>query len=109
LNGIDKVLARTGRDHYGNHSVCVMIGKNVAPSVIGGILPVAGQGSDGALGAADIDSATGTAVSGGDIPRTEMARTLGVALGITSDVLASDFVDGAGGKVVNSALSGVSG
>jgi hypothetical protein len=90
-----------------------MIGKNVAPSVIGGILPVAGQGSDGALGAADIDSATGTAVSGGDIPRTEthvaMARTLGVALGITSDVLASDFVDGAGGKVVNSALSGVSG
>ncbi len=113
LNGISKVLARTGRDHYGNHSVCVMIGKNIAPGVIGGILPVSDPGSDGALGAADIDSATGTAVSGGDIPRTEthvaMARTLGVGLGISTDALSGDFVAGAGGKVVNAALNGVSG
>jgi len=113
LNGISKVLGRTGRDHYGNHSVCVMIGKNIAPGVIGGVLPVSGQGSNGALGAADIDSATGAPVPSGDIPRTEthvaMARTLGVGLGISSDALANDFVAGSGGKVVNAALSGVSG
>jgi len=113
LNGISKVLGRTGRDHYGNHSVCVMIGKNIAPGVIGGVLPVSGQGSNGALGAADIDSATGAAVPSGDIPRTEthvaMARTLGVGLGISSDALANDFVAGSGGKVVNAALNGVSG
>ena len=90
-----------------------MIGKNIAPGVIGDILPVSGQGSDGALGAADIDSATGAAVASGDIPRTEthvaMARTLGVGLGITSDALANDFVAGSGGKVVNAALAGVTG
>lgn len=113
LNGLSKVEGRAGRDHYGNHSVCVMIGKNIAPGVIGGILPVTGQGSNGALGAADIDSATGAAVPSGDIPRTEthvaMARTLGVGLGISSDALANDFVAGSGGKVVNAALNGVSG
>ncbi|HEX3773661.1 MAG TPA: DUF1501 domain-containing protein [Polyangiaceae bacterium] len=113
LNKLDKVEARTGRDHYGNHSVCVMIGKNVAPGVVGGILPVSAQGSDGALGAADIDSATGNAVPMGDIPRTEthvaMARTLGVALGISSDALSADFTSMSGGKVVNAALNGVSG
>jgi hypothetical protein len=113
LNGISKVMSRTGRDHYGNHSVCVMIGKNIAPGVIGGVLPVSGQGSNGALGAADIDSATGAPVPSGDIKRTEthvaMARTLGVGLGISSDALGSDFVAGSGGKVVNAALNGVSG
>ncbi len=113
LNGIDKVTSRQGRDHYGNHSVCVMIGKNIASSVIGGILPVAGQGSSSALGAADIDSSTGNGVAGGDIPRTEthvaVARTLGVGLGIPSAALNTDFIATAGGKVVNAALSGVSG
>ena len=38
LNGIQKVTDRTGRDHYGNHSVMVMIGKNVKPGVIGGVV-----------------------------------------------------------------------
>ena len=28
LDGISKVTSRTGRDHYGNHNVSVMIGKN---------------------------------------------------------------------------------
>ena len=39
LSGIQKVIDRTGRDHYGNHSVMVMIGKNVKPGVIGGVIP----------------------------------------------------------------------
>ena len=38
LSGIQKVTDRTGRDHYGNHSVMVMIGKNVKPGVIGGVV-----------------------------------------------------------------------
>ena len=28
LNGIAKVTSRAGRDHYGNHNVAVMVGKN---------------------------------------------------------------------------------
>jgi hypothetical protein len=110
LNGIAKVMSQAGRDHYGNHSVTVMIGKNVAPGVIGG---VTASGSNGAYVASDIDSATGNPVTGGDIPAAEThvaaARTLGVALGIPSSQLGADFVAGAGGKVVNAGLSGVSG
>ncbi len=106
LNGISKVESRTGRDHYGNHSVTVMIGKNVAPGVIGGVTP----GSSGAYVASDIDSATGAAVTGGDIPVAEThvaaARTLGAVLGIPETVLADDFVASAGGKLVPVALAG---
>jgi hypothetical protein len=109
LNGISKVESRAGRDHYGNHSVAVMVGKNVAPGVTGGV----SKATSGAYVASDINSATGAAMAGGDIAATDthvaMARTLGVALGIPSAVLDGDFVTGAGGKVVNSALSGVTG
>ncbi len=116
LNGIDKVTQRQGRDHYGNHSVGVMIGKNVAAGVIGGVTPLAsgtGGVTSGSLAAADIDSASGAATPGGDIPGASThiayARTLGVALGIPSDQVNSDLIVGAGGKVVNAALNGVSG
>jgi hypothetical protein len=116
LNGLAKVTSRAGRDHYGNHSVGVMIGKNVAPGVIGGVAPLAsssGGVTSGSLAAADIDSATGAATSGGDIPGASThiayARTLGVALGIPSDQINTDLIAGAGGKVVNAALNGVSG
>ncbi len=116
LNGIDKVAQRAGRDHYGNHSIGVMIGKNVAPGVIGGVAPLAsssGGVTSGSLAAADIDSASGAAAAGGDIPGASThiayARTLGVALGIPSAQVSSDLIVGAGGKVVNAALSGVSG
>src|SRR3954469_16027735 len=90
LNGIAKVQSRTGRDHYGNHAVTVMIGKNVAPSVICG----ATASGSGAYFASDIDSATGNSVaSGGDIPAAQThvaaARTLGVALGIPESQIAS--------------------
>jgi hypothetical protein len=110
LNGIDKTEQRAGRDHYGNHSVSIMIGKNVAPGVIGGVMPVADRNNTGALGAADIDSATGAGIAGGDVPRTEthvsMARTLGAALGIPQANLDESFVQGVGGKVITKALVG---
>jgi len=110
LNSIAKAEARAGRDHYGNHAVMVMIGKNIKPSVIGGLTT---PSSGNALQASDIDSASGGAKAGGDIPAAQThvaaARTLGVALGIPSSQLNTDFISSAGGKVVNAALSGVSG
>jgi hypothetical protein len=110
LNSIAKAEARAGRDHYGNHAVMVMIGKNVKPSVIGGVTT---PSSGNALQASAIDSASGNASASGDIPASQThvaaARTLGVALGIPSSVLAGDFITTAGGKVVNAALNGVSG
>ncbi|HEY5452410.1 MAG TPA: DUF1501 domain-containing protein [Polyangia bacterium] len=110
LNSIAKAEARAGRDHYGNHAVMVMIGKNVKPSVIGGLTTPA---SGNALQASAIDSATGAASASGDIPANQThvaaARTLGIALGIPSSQLAGDFIASAGGKVVNAALNGVSG
>jgi len=109
LNGIDKVTNRTGRDHFGSHSVTIMIGKNIAPGVIGGVV----KRAKGTYMASDIDSATGAAKVGGDIPAAQTnlaaAKTLGVALGIPSAQLAPAFTASAGGKVVNAALSGVSG
>jgi hypothetical protein len=93
-----------------------MIGKNVAPGVIGGVTPVSGGGGGGgsstALGASDIDSATGESVaSGGDVPRTEthvsMARTLGAALGIPQSELDKSFVQGSGGKLVTAGVVSV--
>jgi hypothetical protein len=105
LAGISKVTSRAGRDHYGNHAVMVMVGKNVAPGVIGG--PAASTG--GAYVASDIDSATGAAKTGGDIPaaQTHVAacRTLGVALGIPAELVDQDLVQSSGGKVVKAALA----
>ena len=81
--------------------------KNIAPGVIGGVTPAA----SGAYLASDIDSATGAAAAGGDIPAAQThvatARTLGVALGIPEAALASDFTTTAGGKVIKAALTGV--
>jgi hypothetical protein len=109
LNGIAKTDGRTGRDHFGNHAVSVLIGKNIAPAVTGGVA----KGSSGAYAASDIESGSGMPVTGGDIPVAQsnvaLARTLGVALGIPTSVLDGDLAATAGGKVVNSALVGVSG
>ena len=105
LNGIQKVTDRTGRDHYGNHSVMVMIGKNVKPGVIGGVVAA----SNGTYSAGDIDSASGAQVTGGDVSATKSqaaaVRTLGAALGIPDSVAAGDYTAGAGGKVVTAALA----
>jgi hypothetical protein len=107
LNGTSKVMSRAGRDHFGNHCVTVMIGKNVAPGVIGGIT----TDSSGAYVASDISSSTGQAMTGGDIPVAEThvaaARTLCGALGIPASVTANDFLATAGGKLVPSALVSV--
>jgi hypothetical protein len=114
LNGISKTESKAGRDHYGNHSVAVMIGKNVAPGITGGVTNVSGGfGSSGtALGAGDIDSATGmVAPSGGDVVRTDthvaMARTLGAALGIPQSQMDAALVQGSTGKVIPSAVVSV--
>ena len=107
LNGIAKTDGRTGRDHYGNHAVTVMIGKNIAPGVYGGVA----QGSSAAYLASAIDSATGAPNAAGDIPvaQTHAAamRTLGFALGIPDDQLGASFTQSAGGKVVRAAVTGV--
>jgi hypothetical protein len=107
LNGIDKVTSRSGRDHYGNHCVTVMIGKNVNPGVIGGAAP---SGSSGAYSATDIDSTTGASMSGADIPAAQThvaaAKTLGAVLGLPDSVTADDFTASAGGKVVQAAVAG---
>jgi len=108
LNGIAKTDGRTGRDHFGNHAVSVLIGKNIAPGVTGGVV----QGTSVAYAASDIDSASGAAVPGANIPVAQsnlaLARTLGAALGIPADLLASDLQASAGGKIVASTLTGVS-
>lgn len=107
LNGISKVTSRAGRDHYGNHCVSVMIGKNVAPSVIGGVTP----DSAGALEASGIDSTTGLGSTSGDITADNthlaQARTLAAALGIPASVANNDFITSAGGKVVPAAVVSV--
>jgi hypothetical protein len=113
LNGISKLTASsaTGRDHFGDHSVAVMIGKNINAGVYGGIGTFSGS-SNGALGATDIDSATGASAPGGDIPRLQsnvaMARTLGVALGIPASQLDADFNADAGGKIIAAAVKNAS-
>jgi hypothetical protein len=113
LNNISKLSSTTspgGRDHFGNHNVMVIIGKNVKSSVIGGVT----ADSKGTLVASGIDSATGASVaSGGDIDttktQTSAARTLGAALGIPDAVAANDYIAAAGGKVVTAALANVPG
>jgi hypothetical protein len=105
LNGIAKTDGRTGRDHYGNHAVTVMIGKNINSGVYGGVA----QGSSAAFLASAIDSATGAPNAGGDIPvaqtHVSAMRTLGVALGIPEADLNKDFTAQAGGKVVKAAVN----
>ncbi len=107
LNGIAKVTNRTGRDHYGNHSVTVMIGKNVVSGVVGGVTTDA----SGAYVASAIDSSSGAASASGDITsdgtHDAAARTLAAALGIPATVVSSDFIASAGGKVVAAALTTV--
>ena len=108
LNGIQKVTDRTGRDHYGNHSVMVMIGKNVKPGVIGGVIASSTTararlpGRRHRLG----DRRAGDAAATSPPTKSHAAavRTLGAALGIPETVAAGDYTAGAGGKVVTAAL-----
>ncbi len=68
-----------GRGHNASHSVGLMIGKPFKGGVVGGIVP-GGHASD-------IDSASGLAMDGGDVPvansLASLAKTLGVGVGLT--------------------------
>jgi len=109
LNNISKLSSATspgGRDQYGKHDVMVIVGKNVRPSVIGGVT----ADSKGTLVASGIDSATGAAMAtGGDIDasktQTSAARTLGAALHIADSVAGNDYIAAAVGKVIKAALA----
>ena len=108
LSGTAKVQAQAGRDHFGNHAVMVMIGKNVAPGVTGGTGIITGS----VYGATGIDSTTGASMpTGGDIPQTSTgvsaAKTLGAALGIDQSVMKADFADNGSIKPVEATLNGI--
>jgi hypothetical protein len=106
LSGTAKVQALGGRDHFGNHAVMVMIGKNVAPGVTGGTGAITGL----VYGATGIDSTTGASMTtGGDIAQPDTgvsaAKTLGAALGIDQALLKPDFIDNGAIKPVASTLT----
>lgn len=87
-----------GRGHNASHSVSVMIGKGIKPGIIGGLVP-GGK-------SAEIDSVSGAAMAGGDIPTTDslasVAKTLGRALGISQASLDDQITSG---KTVIGALA----
>ena len=107
LNNISKLTGTSpgGRDHFGNHNVMVIIGKNVKSSVIGGVV----ADKNGSYVASGINSTTGAADASGDIDQSHTqvsaARTLGAALGIPDTVAANDYIAAAGGMVVKAALA----
>ena len=92
-----------GRGHNGGHNVGIIMGKNVNPSVIGGItLPA--NGSD--YVAQNINSTTGAADPSGDIAQIDslgaLGQTIGVALGLPEAFVANDITQG---TVVKAALA----
>jgi hypothetical protein len=91
-----------GRSHSFTHNCAIVIGRGVKPGVIGGVEPTA-DGVD--FKAADIDSASGAALTGGDVPyrdtMTSMAKSLGAALGVPREVLEERIL---AGKIVEAAL-----
>lgn len=81
---------QNGRGHNASHAVSLMIGKNFKAGVVGGILP-GGH-------AADVESATGLAVDGGDLPASSslasVAKTLGAGIGLTDAQLDDQITSG---------------
>lgn len=81
---------QNGRGHNSSHSLSLMIGKGFKGSVVGGIVP-GGH-------AADIDSATGKAMEGGDLAAGDslasVAKTLGRGLGLTDAQLDDQITSG---------------
>ena len=73
LSGISKVTSRTGRDHWGNHNVMVMVGKNFKSSVVGGVV----ADSSGGYDANGINPSTGLASASGGIAGMMLASMLG--------------------------------
>ncbi|HEX9578546.1 MAG TPA: hypothetical protein VF993_12385 [Myxococcales bacterium] len=95
--------AGNGRNHHGDHHVTVLIGKHFKGGVVGGVEP-----SKGEYRATSIDAASGSPVAGGsgNVPVSEtlsaMGKTLGVACGVTAEVLDLNI---RGGKVVAGTLA----
>jgi len=79
-----------GRQHNPNHQVSITIGKPYCGGVIGGVAPVQGD-----YGAVDLDSKTGAAKPGGDIPAGATLGTFGKTLlagvGVDSGVIDSNI------------------
>jgi hypothetical protein len=106
LSGTTKVTSRAGRDHFGNHAVMLMIGKNIAAGVTGGVSLIANN----VYGASPISSSNGAASPGGDITRADThiaaAKTLGAGLGIDIASLNKNFIDNGRVKHVASTILG---
>ena len=103
LNVFGRTLERNasgGRNHNQNHHVMASFGKRIQPGVIGGV-----EATSNGFSALPIDSKTGLATPSGDITASASlaaaARTLGHALGMSSDRL--DFRLGTGALVRASA------
>jgi len=90
-----------GRNHWSKHHATMMVGKYVAPSVIGGL--VADSNDFAANG---IDSMTGMASESGDIPYDEglasVGKTLGSVLGLSDATLDIEVLRG---KVITAAVA----
>jgi hypothetical protein len=87
---------QNGRGHNSSHALSLMIGKGFKGGVVGGIVP-GGH-------AADIDSATGKAMEGGDLSAGDslasVAKTLGRGIGLTDAQLDDQITSGVAIKSV---------
>jgi hypothetical protein len=92
--------ALMGRDHLGSHHCTVLMGKQVASSVIGGVVR---SGNDYAATA--IDSRTGQSGGSADIPYAEtlgaVGKTIASAVGLPSEIVHDQITLG---KVISAAL-----
>ena len=104
MNVFGRTLAsgQSGRNHYGDHHVTVMIGKNVKAGIVGGIDSSNARDPR----ASPIDSMSGAASQGGDISYTDTpasaGKTLGAVLGVPQSVLDANITSG---KTVSAALA----
>lgn len=103
INVFGRTLERnSGRDHNPNHAVSLIYGSNVKGSVVGGVYAK----SPGDYRAMDIDSTSGAASPGGDIPMSDglasFGKTVGAAAGLSDEVVNVGITSG---KKVRAALA----
>ncbi len=103
LNAANRGGNRNGRDHNAAHHCSVLIGRGFRGCVVGGVTPTP---SGNEFRAQDIDSATGAAAAGGDVPYEQtlasLGKTIGAAVGVSRAVLDDQFT---AGRVVEAALA----
>jgi hypothetical protein len=104
LNVFGRNLAKegtTGRDHWADHSVSLLVGKNVKGSVVGGLEAV---GDD--YRSLSFDSETGVAAGGGDIDSERALESVGKTIWRATGSNESTVDAGIeGGKSIGAALS----